>query len=472
MTWDTWSVLQWLALLEHELLLFAGIFFLIGAVDELAIDGLWAWYRLTGRTRTYRLSRTRMSSQPLTGLAAVFIPAWHEERVIGDTIAHALTAWRQLDLRLYVGCYANDRATLEAAMRGAAIDPRVRLVVHEHKGPTTKADCLNRLYAAMEDDERRGGRRYRMVLLHDAEDMVDAAALGLMDGALDDADFVQIPVLPQPQSGSSWVGSHYCEEFAESHGKAMVVRSQMGAGIPSAGVGCVFHRDMLGRLLVDSGARGPFSIESLTEDYELGLRITEAGGRARFLRVRGEEDGQLVATRAYFPSRLDQSVRQKGRWVHGIALQGWDRMGWHGSPGELWMRMRDRRGLISALVLLAGYLLLTLASLTMLLKLFGWEQQWTPGPLLMFLIYANLASFAWRATIRFAFTTREHGAYEGMRAVLRIPLANVIAIMAAWRALRAYVNTLAGSPVRWEKTEHDAHPARTEAAAAQLKAAA
>jgi adsorption protein B len=33
-----WTPLQWLALVEHELLLFAGVFFLVGAADELAID--------------------------------------------------------------------------------------------------------------------------------------------------------------------------------------------------------------------------------------------------------------------------------------------------------------------------------------------------------------------------------------------------------------------------------------------------
>ena len=471
MALESWSVVTWLALVEYELLLFAGIFFLIGAVDELAIDGLWLWFRLTGRTRTYILSRAELSDQQLTGRAAVFIPAWHEDRVISDTIAHALTAWQQEDLRLYIGCYRNDRATMEAAMRGAAVDPRIRLVVHHRAGPTTKADCLNRLYAAMEDDERRSGGRYRMVLLHDAEDMVDAAALGLLDRALDDTDFVQLPVLPQPQTDSRWIGSHYCEEFAEAHGKALVVRGAVGASMPSAGVGCVFRREMLARMADEGGAGGPFSVESLTEDYELGLRVSEVGGRSRFLRVRGAEDGQLVATRAYFPSRLDQSVRQKGRWVHGIALQGWDRMGWGGGPGEFWMRLRDRRGLLSALVLLAGYLLLTVASLSMLLSLLGLERQWTLDPLLLVLLYANMISFAWRAIVRFGFTAREHGTYEGLRAVLRIPVANVIAIMAAWRALTAYVRTLAGSPVRWEKTEHSAHPARANIQV-ELKAAA
>ncbi len=43
---DSW---QWLALLQHELLLFAGVFFLIGALDDLAINGLWLLHRASGR---------------------------------------------------------------------------------------------------------------------------------------------------------------------------------------------------------------------------------------------------------------------------------------------------------------------------------------------------------------------------------------------------------------------------------------
>src|SRR5204862_7176103 len=130
----------------------------------------------------------------------------------------------QPELRLYVGGYRNDPATAEEVMRGAGGDPRVRLVVVERDGPTTKADCLNCLYAAMDDDERRCRTEFRLVVLHDSEDMVDPAALGLLDRALDEVDFVQLPVLPEPQRSSRLVGSHYCEEFAEGRGKLMGVR--------------------------------------------------------------------------------------------------------------------------------------------------------------------------------------------------------------------------------------------------------
>jgi len=42
------AFLALLGLVERELLLFAGFFFLLGAVDELLVDGLWGWMRLTG----------------------------------------------------------------------------------------------------------------------------------------------------------------------------------------------------------------------------------------------------------------------------------------------------------------------------------------------------------------------------------------------------------------------------------------
>ena len=193
-----WTVLEWLALIERELLLFAGVFFLIGAIDELLVDGCWAWLRLTGRGRTRRVSRAEIAARSLSGAPAVLVPAWQEAAVIGHMVAHALRAWPQAELRIYVGGYPNDPDTAAAITAGAGGDPRVRLVMVGHDGPTTKADCLNHLYAAMARDEEQTGRRFRMVLLHDAEDMVDPAALGLIDAALDEADYVQLPVLPIP----------------------------------------------------------------------------------------------------------------------------------------------------------------------------------------------------------------------------------------------------------------------------------
>ena len=247
-----------------------------------------------------------------------------------------------------------------------------------------------------------------------------------------------------------------------------MVRDALGAAIPAAGVGCGFSREALAslaRLRMASGESGPFASECLTEDYELGLLIARDGGRSRFLRMR-DEDGNLVATRSYFPATMETAVRQKARWIHGIALQGWERLGWSGRPVEIWMALRDRRGPLTAVVLAAAYMLLVVEGILGAARLAGWQDWLAPSPLLRFMIAMSFISFVWRACMRFAFTTREHGVIEGMLAVLRIPVANVISIMAGRRALIAYIRTLGGGAVSWDKTRHGSHPSLIDGEAA------
>jgi adsorption protein B len=299
-----------------------------------------------------------------------------------------------------------------------------------------------------------------MVLFHDAEDMVDPVAINLLDGAIGPAQFVQLPVLPLPQADSPWLGSHYCEEFAEAHGKAMVVRDALGAALPAAGVGCAASREALGRLAAARSDKVPFADESLTEDYELGLGIAAMGGRCQFLRARGE-DGELIATRAYFPNQLDHVVRQKTRWVHGIALQGWDRMGWSSRPSEIWMRIRDRRGPLTSFVLLIGYVLIFLSVLGWGATALGYGAHMELSTGVKILLALNFFALSWRALFRFAFTAREFGIAEGGRAILRLPIANIIAIMAGRRALTAYVSNLMGKRLVWDKTPHFSHPVQS-----------
>ncbi|WP_240959214.1 glycosyl transferase family protein [Novosphingobium olei] len=440
--------------IQHELLLFAGVWFAVGAIDEWGVDILWLWLRLTGRVGTGAVREP--SSAPLRGVAAVLVPAWHESNVVGAMLSHCLAVWPQRELVIYAGCYRNDAETVMAIVN-VGHDPRLRIVVHDQDGPTTKADCLNRLYAAMREDEARGAPHVRSVILHDAEDMVHPDALVALDRALDTADFVQLPVRPEPQAGSRWIAGHYCDEFAESHGKGMVVRDWLGVGLPAAGVGCAFRRDAIEAIATRRGAAEPFAAECLTEDYEFGLLVGEIGKRAKFLRLR-DADGALVATREFFPGTLVSAVRQKTRWLHGIAYQGWERLGWSARPLELWMRLRDRRGPLTAMVLAVGYLLCVLAPVTMMA---AWSGLWTPPPVdpaIRALLIFNFAALAWRVGMRVAFTTREYGLHEGLCAILRMPLANVVAIMAGRRALSAYVATLRSGAVTWDHTTHIGHP--------------
>jgi adsorption protein B len=456
-------LVEFLLLIEREMLIFALFWFVVGLVDELLVDGIWIVLRCRSQQQTPRVE-SRLACEPLQGRLAVMVAAWREADVIGSTIATMLDHWRGQDVTLYVGCYCNDPATIAAAMAGAAQDSRLRIILHDRHGPTTKADCLNRLYAALCVDERRMGRAYRGIILHDSEDMVHPLELALVDRALDEVDFVQLPVRPELPAGPHWVAGHYADEFTEAHARMLPVRDILGAGLPAAGVSCGFAREMLhqiAQLRQADGEAGPFAAECLTEDYELGLLITRLGGRSRFLRCR-DERGLLIGTRSYFPDTLSGAVRQKTRWIHGISLQGWDRLGWGRRWVEKWMTLRDRRGPLTALVLFTGYALLMLDAALQGLR-------WQLGAAMPQLAYPSALRWGlmlcgmgmvWRAAMRFTFTTREYGWREGVRAVLRMPLANVVMIMAARRAVFSYCRTLAGQALVWDKTEHDIHPAR------------
>ena len=97
------------------MLLFAGIFFLIGTLDEFAVDIAYLWLRITRRIGTGRIDAAELSANPLGGRVAVFIPCWQESRVIGATVTHALTVWPDPELTIHIGCYVNDAETLAAA---------------------------------------------------------------------------------------------------------------------------------------------------------------------------------------------------------------------------------------------------------------------------------------------------------------------------------------------------------------------
>ena len=152
-------------------------------------------------------------------------------------------------------------------------------------------------------------------------------------------------------------------------------------------------------------------------------------------------------------------MRQKTRWIHGIAFQGWDRLGWTLHLVDLWMALRDRRGPLTALVLAAAYVLLVIDAVLLVLRLMGKAPMLSLSPSLRLMLLASFAGFLWRAASRAAFTGREYGWREGLFAVLRIPIANIIAIMAGRRALTAYLRSLQDGKVVWDKTVHDAHPA-------------
>lgn len=435
--------------IAREAMLFAAIGFLIGGIDDLLVDLAYGIARIRARLRRDAPRSLTASSMPM----ALFIPAWDEAAVIGAMLRATLARYGAGEYRIYVGTYPNDPATIAAVAEVAASDPRVRLVIGAVPGPTTKADCLNALWRALLRDEA-AGEPCAAVVLHDAEDLVHPDELRVFAAWLTDHDAVQLPVQPLADPRSPLVAGHYLDEFAESHGKNLIVRAALGAAIPFAGVGCAIRRTMLGRI-ADSRGGQPFDAASLTEDYELGLTVAALGGRTRFVRAR-DSSGTLVAVRAYFPANLNAAVRQKARWLTGIALAGWDRVGWQrgGSFGEHWMRMRDRRATLAIPVLAIAYIALVAWGLSLVGHGLAGTPSPTPDVPVGWLLAVNAGLLGWRVAMRIAFTGAAHGWVQALLAIPRVLVANLIALLAARRAIAIYWPTLRGAPARWDKTAH------------------
>jgi bacteriophage N4 adsorption protein B len=436
-----------------ELALFASAGFLLFALDDVAVDLVYfvrrGWRALTVYKRHERIDARTLRSPAEPGWLVVLIPAWDEATVIGKMLRATLDRLAHPDFTLLVGNYRNDPAT--AAAIAQVSDPRVVQVTVDRDGPTTKSDCLNRLYSALVRLEAERGQQARAVVLHDAEDLVHPLELSVIDALIGRAGVIQLPVQPLPDPGGSWIAGHYCDEFAESHGKDLVVREAVGASIPLAGVGCAIRRDALPRLAGAFDGK-PFGGGSMTEDYETGLRLGALGEKSLFVRL-PETLGQrgVVSSRGHFPATLDAAVRQKARWIGGIAFAGWDRLGWRGGWGERWFRMRDRRGPLSAVLLVAGYVSMLLWSQLWLAESLGAPPPDPLSPALLLLLKVNVMLLFWRLLMRAAFTTATYGWREGLTALPRTLVANLIAILAAKRALMLHIG---GGPKQWDKTAH------------------
>jgi bacteriophage N4 adsorption protein B len=439
----------------NEIMLFAAAGFLIGAIDEALIDIIWlvrqVWRKVFVFRRFTPAHIETLEVPEVPGRLAVFVPAWDEAAVVGDMLAHTTKCFQGANVVIFVGCYPNDPATIDAVK--TVSHASIRTVIGDHPGPTTKADCLNTLWHALIDEETRTGEQFKAIILHDAEDAVSADEIPLIDRLIEKSALVQLPVVPLIDPQSRWVGGHYCDEFAEAHGKTLVVREFLGAGVPAAGVGCAIRRDVLCRLAATQGG-DPFDVGSLTEDYELGLRIHALGERTIFVRLPHDGAFGVVATRALFPATLETAVRQKTRWMVGIALAGWDRLGWRGGFAERWMRLRDRRSIMAAILLTSAYGVVITAALSVIIVALGGSRIFTVSDLNQTLVVWNLAFLLWRMAVRGYFVARVYGWREGLRSIPRTVLANIIAIMAARRAVAQYWGVANGQKLLWDKTAH------------------
>ena len=443
--------------------------FILSGLDDFAIDVAWAAAWTRTRLGGGHRHPPKLAPHAPERLVAIVVPLWHEHAVIARMLEHNLAALRYTNYHFFAGVYPNDPATQEAVESVAERSPNVHLAMCPHDGPTSKADCLNWIYQSIGLFEERAKQRFDLIVTHDAEDLIHPDELGLMNAYAERYDFIQFPVLALATPLTALTHGVYCDEFAEYHSRDMVVRSEFGCFVPSAGVGTGYRREALEQLAITEGTH-VFEPTALTEDYETGIRLHRLGFSqvfVPFLRTAGQtqathgpRQGQtqknasrdFVATRELFPQSWKAALRQRTRWVTGITLQSWERFGWRGSVDEIYWLWRDRKGLIgSPLGVLANAIFFYGVATAL----------WTRAtPLGAELSAIALGFQLLRLGVRMSCVERIYGVVFSLGVPVRVFFANVLNAAATVAALHQFLSAkLRQRPLRWLKTDH-AYPAR------------
>ena len=309
--------------------------------------------------------------------------------------------------------------------------------------------------------------------MHDAEDVVDTLSLKLFNCLMPEWDLVQIPIISLERPWWNLVGGHYMDEFAEAHCKEIHVREWFAGVVPGAGVGTGYSMRALEAAAADGDC---FATDSLTEDYEFSFRIHQLGLKQTFVRFPIERRvprwsfmhrrprlvsrRDFITTREFFPDVFWSSVRQKTRWVTGIALQGWKKFGWRGDWRVRYLYFRDRKSLFTQQFMVLGYIVaLGLLALQVSAALFPDRYIFAPpfenDSALWDLFYINVGLFVNRLLHRHIWTCRIYGWSQLPLIIPRYLVANVVNYFAVTRATWRYTKHLrTRERIGWDKTAH------------------
>lgn len=431
---------------------------LLGGLDDIAVD-LFYWFQFLFRRK--KLLRYQLIPPEDMLLApekpiAVFVPAWHEQDVIEQMLTRACSSLNYENYDIFVGVYPNDPGTQERVAAAARRFPRIHPVVAGHPGPSTKAQNLNDIHQGMLRWENLTGKRYDIIVQHDAEDLIHALELKAFNAFIPEHDMVQLPVFPLATPQRKVVHWTYCDEFAENHTKDLMARQMFSGFIPSAGVGTGYNRWLI-EFAGTSFARNLFNRGSLTEDYDIALRLALAESKLLYVyRPFGED----IATWAYFPQTFSTAVRQRTRWLIGICLQAWRNYGWKGNARFRLTLYRDRKAVIANIINALAYVVLVYV---LLYEIAQWglssygdlEPLVQRGTPLWYVVMIDTSLMLWRFLHRYIMVSRVYGRRAGLLSIPRLPVSNIVNFFATVRALRQYAGARLGKKtIRWDKTAH------------------
>ena len=467
---------RWLEILTAVV----SVVILLSSIDDLFVD-VWYWVReiyrsMTVRRKYKRLTAAELRERPEQPMA-IMVPAWLEYDVIAPMLSNMVSTLEYKNYTIFVGTYRNDARTIAEVERMRRRYRQLVRVEVPHDGPTCKADCLNWIVQALFKHEQHLPAPFAGVVLHDSEDVLHPLELKYYSYLLPRMDFIQLPVTSLERSWFELVAGTYMDEFAEWHSKDLVVRESLSSMVPSAGVGtCFSHRAL--KELSQATDNQPFNVDSLTEDYDIGTRLSRMGmkqifgkfdvdyvtRRVSLFGLGREKVGSIqmpLGVREFFPDTFRTAYRQKARWTLGIGLQGWEQVGWSGSLATKYLLFRDRKGLVTSFVAILGYVLMFNFLLFYIADVLGWWTVYYPSvfpPGGWFLTVMGLNAFAllMRVVQRAYFVTTMYGWEHGVLSVPRMIVGNCINAMAAARAWRLFLSSkLFGTRLVWDKTMHD-----------------
>ena len=438
----------------YILLWVCSVLLVISGIDDVLVDLLYWFNRFKYRRNLPDLDDVNRANE---NAVALVICAWREYKVIGRTLTYALSKMKYSNYQIFVGVYPNDTKTLEVVKRIAQKNNKIVICVNSHDGPTTKADNLNNVYNSLKRFESDNNRHFDIVLIHDSEDFIHPLSLKLFNYIImyQGVDAVQIPVVPIKDDRGKFIHRTYCDAFAEVHSKDLIVRQALKVFIPFAGTGMAFKRDIFTNL--EHSYTRVFNEANLTEDYELGLRLSKLGYKTAYVNLLADRfnSNTRIATGEYFPNSFWAAVRQRSRWTAGICFQNWKVHKWAGSFRTKYFLMRDRKTIFSNFMVLLSNIVFAL----FLFYLLGFsmgidflESVVEQNSALWVFLWICFVFMMWRLLHRFIFTYNWYGFRYAVFSLIRINFDNLINFFATFRALRVFMTMK--NKVVWESTEH------------------
>ncbi len=387
---------------------------------------LYTW----DRPEAYQMAKAPASFLPPQKSFTVMLPARHEEEVIQTTIERVVRANYPMSmLEVVVICSLDDTGTIARAQQKIAQLYRqgmtnVRVLAYKQK-PINKPHGLN-----------VGLRktRHEVVTIFDAEDDIHPDIFNVINTVLleDPVAVVQGGVQLMDYQ-SKWYSVLNVLEYFFWFKSRLHYHARLGM-TPLGGNTVFFTRDVLQRV-------GGWDEQDLTEDADIGIRISLLGERMRVV-----YDDRYV-TREETPPTLSQFIKQRTRWSQGF-LQTLFKGEWKQLP-----RLGQRLLAIYTLGFPAAQAVLGIYIIVALLMLFIVKTPVVAAILLDLPFYLLTAHFTLSVIGLFEFTNA-HGLKPTWKTLLIMALGYLpYQWVLAYASVRATLRQVRGIN-NWEKTQH------------------